>query len=345
MRGRARKYPQHPFAMGKAAQQLTIDHGKDGDRITARVGSRTKKAKIVFDPSDHHVPRKRNRRGDTDSLTVTTPKSEPIRTATPSSSSSTDGAHSSTTPAKVSAGRPTTISQPHAAFRHCRICGKNGPGRLPRKSLVSPWTCPSCSGKKQQQRAPGSVHKTKPGKPKRIKQEDETSAVQQQDFAGFSEKEISHHVDELDQSDVKAESIDRRSLSGTKLKVEITEQDEDDSDDNTDMIGDGDGSGSLRSSFGLCQEESSRPTTPTVYKEIRRWTCDDVSSYFSRYRQSWGDLFLEQEIDGASLLLLQRNDVLSRFGLKLGPAMELYQRIVALQSGESEIVDVRLTWM
>lgn len=54
---------------------------------------------------------------------------------------------------------------------------------------------------------------------------------------------------------------------------------------------------------------------------------------------------LFKEIDGASLLLLQRNDVLSRFGLKLGPAMELYQRIVALQSGESETVDVRLTWM
>uniref|UniRef100_A0A2M4BTP2 SAM domain-containing protein n=1 Tax=Anopheles marajoara TaxID=58244 RepID=A0A2M4BTP2_9DIPT len=329
--------------MGKAAQQLTIDHGKDG--ITARVGSRTKKAKIVFDPSDHHVPRKRNRRGDADSLTtVTTPKSEPIRTATPSSSSSTDGAHNSTTPSKVSAGRPTTISQPHAAFRHCRICGKNGPGRLPRNSLLTPWTCRSCLGKKQPQTAPTSVHKTKPGKPKRIKQEDETSTVQQQDFAGFSEKEISHHVDEIDQSEAKAENIDRRSLSGAKMKVEIMEEDEEASDDERDMLGDGGGSGSY-GSFGLCKEESSQPTTPTVYKEIRLWTCDDVSSYFSRYRQSWGELFLEQEIDGASLLLLQRNDVLSRFGLKLGPAMELYQRIVALQSGECETVDVRLTWM
>ncbi|XP_050101632.1 uncharacterized protein LOC126581791 [Anopheles aquasalis] len=341
MRGKARKFQQHPFAMGKAAQQLTIDHGKDGDRITARVGSRTKKAKIVFDPSDHHVPRKRNRRGDADSVTVTTPKSEPVRTATPSSSSSTDGAHSSTTPSKVSVGRPTT----HAAFRHCRICGKNGPGRLPRKSLVSPWTCPSCLGKNQQRTASTSVHKNKPGKPKRIKQEDEASAVQQQDFAGFSEKEISHHVDELNQSDDKAENNDRRSLSGSKMKVEMMEEDEEEgeaSDGNTDMPGEGrDGSGSY-SNFRHCKEESS-PTA--AYKDIRLWTCDDVSGYFSRFRQSWGELFLEQEIDGASLLLLQRNDVLSRFGLKLGPAMELYQRIVALQSGESETVDVRLTWM
>lgn len=38
-----------------------------------------------------------------------------------------------------------------------------------------------------------------------------------------------------------------------------------------------------------------------------------------------------QEIDGASLLLLKRADVLSTLGLKLGPAVKIFRHISNLQ--------------
>lgn len=48
-----------------------------------------------------------------------------------------------------------------------------------------------------------------------------------------------------------------------------------------------------------------------------------------------------QEIDGPSLVLMRKSDVLS-FGLKLGPAITLYQRIVMMQNNDP---DFRLTWI
>jgi len=41
--------------------------------------------------------------------------------------------------------------------------------------------------------------------------------------------------------------------------------------------------------------------------------------------------FISQEIDGPSLLLMRRNDVLTALGLKLGPALKIYQKIMRLQ--------------
>ncbi|XP_052867846.1 sterile alpha motif domain-containing protein 1 [Anopheles cruzii] len=332
MRGRGRKNQQ---PMGKAPQQLAVDHGSNaGDRITARVGSRPKKAKIVFDPSDHHVPRKRNRRGEPDPRTVTTPKSEPQRTTTPSSSSSTDGPQSASTKGTE---RPSAV-QATTKYRHCRICGKNGPGRLPRKSHVSPWTCPGCVHANLKA---GSANKQIPrphtlGRPvgtKRVKTEEDT--VQQHDFAGFSETELSNPGSDVTARE--ASNVNMRLLT-SNVKVEPDEGDETGGDD----VGDDDGSAY---SLSPCKREADELPSANCKKEIRLWTCNDVCSYFGQHCPAWGDLFLEQEIDGASLLLLQRSDVLSRFGLKLGPAMELYQLIVALQSGDTETVDVRLTWI
>ena len=43
-------------------------------------------------------------------------------------------------------------------------------------------------------------------------------------------------------------------------------------------------------------------------------------------------MFLFQEIDGASALVLQRRDVLQGLGLKLGPALKIYHHIKRLQT-------------
>lgn len=41
------------------------------------------------------------------------------------------------------------------------------------------------------------------------------------------------------------------------------------------------------------------------------------------------DLF--QELDGSSVLVMQRRDIISGLGLKLGPALKIYNRVRTLQ--------------
>ena len=43
-------------------------------------------------------------------------------------------------------------------------------------------------------------------------------------------------------------------------------------------------------------------------------------------------VFFDEEIDGSGLLVLQRHDVLRGLGIKLGPALKIYNRVLALQT-------------
>ncbi|XP_030050574.1 atherin-like [Microcaecilia unicolor] len=56
------------------------------------------------------------------------------------------------------------------------------------------------------------------------------------------------------------------------------------------------------------------------------WTVTDVVDYFTE--AGFGDqayAFKEQEIDGKSLLLMQRTDVLTGLSIRLGPALKIYE--------------------
>ncbi|XP_040169688.1 scm-like with four MBT domains protein 1 [Anopheles arabiensis] len=362
--------------MGKSSQ-VAVDHDSSSDRITARVGSRTKKAKVVFDPSDHHVPRKRNRRGENDVDAKGTPKSESNRTATPSSPSSTDGTSNhnqmpTTTPPATAAAAPAATAAAAAipaagqrgtastsSYRTCKKCGRSGPGRMPRKTPTTAWTCSAClviktesktvsatTTTKQQAQAEKRTKKPRSGRGTTEEEEedddihdaqeeedlDEEDNKQQHDFAGFSEMELGGHVGNVNTA-----------LTDERLSDPIKHELSTDSDDGqTSELHE-------RTSAGPAtkdgQSDDDEEGTDESRKEIRYWTCDDVCRFFSKHCKAWGDIFQEQEIDGPSLLLIRKTDVLSRFGLKLGPAMELYQRIVALQNGDRDIVDVRLTWI
>uniref|UniRef100_A0A182MK62 SAM domain-containing protein n=1 Tax=Anopheles culicifacies TaxID=139723 RepID=A0A182MK62_9DIPT len=338
--------------MGKSSQ-VAMDPDSSSDRITARVGSRTKKAKIVFDPSDHHVPRKRNRRGENDAPITGTPKSESSRTTTPlSSSSSAEGSsYNSHTSAATPTIPTTTVGHrgtiPATACRLCQKCGRNGPGRMPRKTPITPWTCSTCLIPKTDSKEAGNKQIRSKNLTKSVRnrsaeetdindreddqeedgdeddEEEEEDNKQQHDFAGFSETELGGHGNV---NDVTADE---------RVYVPIK------SDPNADSDGDlPDGnapSKTIRSAIKTDHSNDEEENEST--KDIRFWSCDDVCRFFSRHCKAWGDLFHEQEIDGASLLLMRKGDVLTRFGLKLGPAMELYQRIVALQNGDRDIVD------
>nr|XP_019939335.1 PREDICTED: atherin-like [Paralichthys olivaceus] len=59
------------------------------------------------------------------------------------------------------------------------------------------------------------------------------------------------------------------------------------------------------------------------------WTVSDVVSYFTAAGfPEQAAAFMTQEIDGKSLLLMQRHDVLTGLSIRLGPALKIYERHV-----------------
>ncbi|XP_077461543.1 sterile alpha motif domain-containing protein 1 isoform X1 [Stigmatopora argus] len=71
------------------------------------------------------------------------------------------------------------------------------------------------------------------------------------------------------------------------------------------------------------------------------WTVSDVVSYFTIAGfPEQAAAFEAQEIDGKSLLLMQRNDVLTGLSIRLGPALKIYERHVkVLQKTHFDDVD------
>ncbi|KAL2301510.1 hypothetical protein Nmel_010898 [Mimus melanotis] len=66
--------------------------------------------------------------------------------------------------------------------------------------------------------------------------------------------------------------------------------------------------------------ENGRPLDPAD------WAVTDVVNYFRTAGfEEQASAFQEQEIDGKSLLLMTRNDVLTGLSLKLGPALKIYE--------------------
>ncbi|XP_063113683.1 sterile alpha motif domain-containing protein 13 isoform X1 [Cavia porcellus] len=69
-----------------------------------------------------------------------------------------------------------------------------------------------------------------------------------------------------------------------------------------------------------CSMENGRPPDPAD------WAVMDVVDYFRTAGfEEQARAFQEQEIDGKSLLLMTRNDVLTGLQLKLGPALKIYE--------------------
>ncbi|KAM9391430.1 sterile alpha motif domain containing 1a isoform 2-T2 [Pholidichthys leucotaenia] len=66
-----------------------------------------------------------------------------------------------------------------------------------------------------------------------------------------------------------------------------------------------------------------------VSQNLLQWTVADVASYFSAAGfPEQAIAFRAQEIDGKSLLLMQRSDVLTGLSIRLGPALKIYERHV-----------------
>uniref|UniRef100_A0A1A8EYQ0 Sterile alpha motif domain containing 1a n=1 Tax=Nothobranchius korthausae TaxID=1143690 RepID=A0A1A8EYQ0_9TELE len=69
--------------------------------------------------------------------------------------------------------------------------------------------------------------------------------------------------------------------------------------------------------------------TEKMQQNLLQWTVSDVASYFSAAGfPEQAVAFRTQEIDGKSLLLMQRSDVLTGLSIRLGPALKIYERHV-----------------
>uniref|UniRef100_UPI00398E4E93 sterile alpha motif domain-containing protein 13 n=1 Tax=Pristiophorus japonicus TaxID=55135 RepID=UPI00398E4E93 len=75
------------------------------------------------------------------------------------------------------------------------------------------------------------------------------------------------------------------------------------------------------------------PTETGKLLDPAEWTILDVFSYFKQAGfEDQAVAFQEQEIDGKSLLLMKRSDVLTGLSIKLGPALKIYEyHVKALQ--------------
>ncbi|KAM9314993.1 sterile alpha motif domain-containing protein 1 [Pholidichthys leucotaenia] len=86
---------------------------------------------------------------------------------------------------------------------------------------------------------------------------------------------------------------------------------------------------------GLCEEQGISVSSggPTKSEGISGrtvdWTVSDVVKYFTVAGfTEQAAVFRAQEIDGKSLLLMQRNDVLTGLSIRLGPALKIYEHHV-----------------
>ena len=75
------------------------------------------------------------------------------------------------------------------------------------------------------------------------------------------------------------------------------------------------------------QKGFSESTTEIFLEQVRTIFCQESIQELEATK-----FFFLQEIDGRSLLLMHRNDVVSSLGLKLGPALKLFSCIKKLQT-------------
>ncbi|KAM8845427.1 sterile alpha motif domain containing 1a isoform 2-T2 [Spinachia spinachia] len=102
--------------------------------------------------------------------------------------------------------------------------------------------------------------------------------------------------------------------------------------DNCTLKNDKDNSSFIVDEHGLLNGDNGAEVSvkkENTSQNLMLWSVADVASYFSAAGfPEQAVAFRSQEIDGKSLLLMQRSDVLTGLSIRLGPALKIYERHV-----------------
>ncbi|CAH8515731.1 unnamed protein product [Schistosoma turkestanicum] len=147
--------------------------------------------------------------------------------------------------------------------------------------------------------------------------ENKSSTIIQEDATENDNKTSSILYNSTSDLYLKSCSDDNSNNNSTSISKEIKNGNENTIDSNIVINGEN-------------QEISLNNNRPT---DVSIWSVDHVQQWLLEEGfQREAEAFYQQEIDGTCLLLMKRMDVLTELGIKLGPAVKIYERIKRFQS-------------
>ncbi|CAG9834986.1 unnamed protein product [Diabrotica balteata] len=331
-----------------------------------RIGGRRKRAKKVFDPSDNNVPKKRGRPvGSLNKATIEKQiakltYNEDSRENRPESRTSNNGRDQH---GVCSVCHVQNRKGPNDRLVACRECSNkahfsclNGEDMMLKMYPDNTWQCPHCKtcvvcfetsnsgsltvcsvcadGYHAGCHQPRIVEKLSKGQKwscTNCQMPDELKINQiQSNVNSFSRKSASEYNTSSNSGDSSPSQYNSPSISPTPphLSPQTTLRPE-------SPDADGDAQSDSQN------EDENSGIDPSI-PDATHWTADEVYEYFRQYFPEEAIIFKEQEIDGRSLLLLRRIDVLTNLNLRLGPALKIYRHIVKLQVRRD---DPKLYWL
>lgn len=168
------------------------------------------------------------------------------------------------------------------------------------------FCCGGCEKSRKTNTPPNAANgpaqkKTRAFAQTRAKPPSTESKFSNDDFLGFNANEVVESSTSDDEADAPTQSLPRNSRSDNRSSI----------DDDASIV------------------------------DARAWSTDQVFKYFKSKFPRQAHVFKEHEIDGSSLYLLKRGDVVKGFNIKLGPALKIHRHICELQTNKK---DRTLTW-
>lgn len=331
--------------------------GRRVDHASVRLGGRRKKAKKVFDPSDTHIPRKRGRPAG--SLNRTTIEKNNIKKDEDSRPDSRTSTGSRDHGGVCSVCHTQSKRGPSDRMVACRECSNkahysclNGDDMMLKMYPDNTWQCPHCKtcvvcyetsdagnlivcnvcadGYHATCHQPRILEKIKNGQRWLCSNCQVSDDIKLNDIQSNIGDSISHKISindsEHDKYMSQSNSVSGRSSPYDSPPNSPTPPRLSPQNNPRHDISDRD----AHSDSNSIKSEEDLHIDPSI-PDATHWTPDEVYQYFAQYFPEEAKVFKEQEIDGRSLLLLKRMDVLTSLNLKLGPALKIYRHVTMLQ--------------
>ncbi|XP_026469139.1 uncharacterized protein LOC113373017 [Ctenocephalides felis] len=92
----------------------------------------------------------------------------------------------------------------------------------------------------------------------------------------------------------------------------------------------------------LSPEQDVDPDIDENIPDVTNWTSDEVCEYFTNYFPEDAFTFKEEDIDGLAILLIDRETVIEHLNMNLGTALKVWRHIVLLQERKENFSRVYL---